>query len=222
MKENIIDAIKTGKTKMRPRWFFVIRTVFVIVIVVILFLLLLYLISFIIFALHQSGVWFAPDYGLSGWSLLLAGLPWGLLAVALILLILLAFILSRYPLVYHYPPFYFLPAFILFILLGSFLIAATSFHEGVLRYTTQENVPVIGNFYEFETGDSGSIHRGEIIAVTQNGFLIANENGITSTVVAAPGVFFVEAFHVGEGVAVFGDRESDGSIRAFGVKIISP
>jgi hypothetical protein len=221
IEKNILDAIKTGKTKMRPRWFFVLRTVLVIVSVVMLFAILFYIASFIIFALHQDGVWFAPDYGMGGWTLLLGGLPWGLLLLSFALLILLAFILSRYPLVYHYPPFYFIPLFVIFVVLGSFLIAASSFHEGVLRYAT-ENIPIVGSFYQYETEDSASIHRGEIVAIGQNVFIIANASGITSTVISAPGVIFVDGFRVGEVVAVFGDRESDGTIQAFGVRKVSP
>jgi len=41
-------------------------------------------------------------------------------------------------------------------------------------------------------------------------------------VFAAPGVVFLDGFHVGDVVTVFGDRDIDGTIQAFGIRKISP
>ncbi len=103
----VIDVIRAKNMRMRPRSYFVLRAALIIVCATLLFLLLLYVVSFIIFALHQNGVWFAADFGPSGWSLFLATAPWGMLLLSFVLLILLANLLKRYTFIYHQPLFYF-------------------------------------------------------------------------------------------------------------------
>lgn len=217
MSGDILDAIKREKAKMRSRWFFVARSALFALAAFILFVALLYLISFIIFALQRSGVWLAPDFGPAGWLLFLGGLPWGLLLVALIIVLVLAALLSRYEFVYHHPLFYGLFAFVFVAVAVSFLIAATSFHERVFEYSA-ENLPLLGQFYAFETEAPPTIHRGEIVALAPGVWVIADASGITSTVVAEQKAVLAGDFHIGDNVIVFGDREPDGSIDAFGVE----
>jgi hypothetical protein len=221
-EDRVIDVIKKKEVKMRPRSYFVGRTIAIAAASVVLFLLLIYVVSFIIFALHQNGVWFAPDFGLSGWSLFLTALPWGLFTLSLILLILLANLLMRYAFIYHQPLFYFLFAFILVTLLGAFFLAASSFQPGLFQYAAQ-NIPIVGTFYTNETALPASVHRGLIVSFLPDGggFVIDNGLGVTSTVVAAQGVVFIENFHVGDTVLVFGTRSATGTISAFGIERIA-
>ena len=221
--ERIVDVIKKNRTKMRPHWYFLTRTVLVIIAAVMLFLLLLYVVSFIIFALHQDGGWFAANLGLSGWSLLFTALPWGLLLVSLVLLALLANLLKRYTFVYHQPVFYLLIAFIVIVTFGGFFVAATSLHAGLSRYAEDNDIPVLGNIYTYETALPANVHRGEIVAFTNDGFLIENEFGVTSTVTVATGtgIAFPGNLDVGDIVLVFGPRQSNGMIVAFGIQRVA-
>ncbi len=206
---------------MRPRWVFVVRAILMAISAALLFALLLYVASFIIFALHQDDVWFAPDFGISGWSLLLAALPWGLLLLSLVILVVLANIMNHYSFVYHRPLSEFLFVLVLLVVLGSFWIAATSFHAGVFHYA-EEDVPIMGRFYESETNPPACMHRGVVAEVASSGFMIMDGNGATSVVVAGPGVVLSGGFRVGDTVIVFGDRNASGSIQARGVQEILP
>lgn len=216
----VMDAIKKHDLKMRPQWYFTLRGASVIFSVAVLLLLLLYIVSFIIFALHQSGAWAAAGFGPSGWSLFLAALPWGMFILSIVLLISLASILKRYAFVYHQPIFIFLVVFILAVTIAGFLLAATSFPEGFSRYATS-NIPFLEGFYESETAMPASVHRGEIVMFVADGFVIDDGSGMTSTVVAAPGLTFLKGFHVGDLVLVFGTRQEGDVIRAFGIQRIA-
>jgi hypothetical protein len=215
--DRVVDVIKKTNTRMRPRWYFMAQTGLIIIAATLLFLLILYVVSFIIFALHQDGAWFAAALGPSGWSLFFTTLPWGLLLFSLILLLLLASLLKRYTFVYHQPVFYLLITFIVIITLGGFFVAATSLHAGLSQYA-ENNIPVLGNIYEYETALPANVHRGEIVAFTNEGFLIENEFGVTSTVTVATGTAFVGNLNVGDIVLVFGPRQDDGMIVAFGIQ----
>ena len=226
MEDSVIKAIQDDKAKMRSRWFFALRSALFTLVVVILFAALLYLVSFIIFALRRSGIAFAPGFGLNGWLLFFGGLPWGLLLLSLIVILILAALINRYEFVYHHPLFYALAAFAFLVVVASFWIAATSFHDHMFRYST-ENLPLIGQFYQFETQEPSDVHSGEIVAVIpgrggQGSFVIVDAAGVTSSVMAAQGVFIANDFSVGDTVMVFGEREPNGVIDAFGVEKVTP
>ncbi len=209
----VLEAIKERDLRMRPRRYFVLRAVLVALGASLLFLILLYVASFVIYALHMDGLWFAPEYGLSGWMLFFSGLPWGLLLLSLAILLLLAVILRNYEFVYHQPLFYPLFAFVVLIAIGGFFLGTTALHPDLSHFAAQ-NAPMLENFYEYETAFPASVHRGVIISLGNGGFVIADGFGVTSSIVGGP----VQGFQVGDVVLVFGTRRDDGMIRAFGVQ----
>jgi hypothetical protein len=224
IEEGIISAIRAEKAEMRPRWFFVFRAVIVVVLIAIFLLLLLYLVSFILFALRQNGVWFAPGFGLTGLFLFLVGAPWGLILLSFVLLAILVILFSRYSFVYRKPLSLLLFLLFFLITLGSFLIAATSFHTEVFRYAENDNVFPVGRFYEYESETSATsrVHREEIVAIASSSFIVVDTRGVTSVIVADPGVVLGDSFRIGETVVVLGARDSSGTINASGAKVISP
>ncbi len=221
IEESVISTIKSGKTKMRPRWVFVARAIVMAFSVLLLFAALLYLASFIIFALHQDDVSFAPGFGMNGWSLLLGALPWGLLLFSAVLLIVLASVMQHYAFVYHRPFSVLIFIVAILVILGSFGIAATSFHAAVSHYA-EENVPAIDYFYQIETLPPARMHRGDIIEVASSGFMIADDEGVTSAIIVDPEIIVSDGFGVGQTVIVLGDRDASGSIQAIGVEKIAP
>src|SRR5205823_1531144 len=90
-QKNILDKIKEGKIKMKPRAYFIARTVFFALGVIILLLFLIYLASFIVFSLRVSGLVFLPGFGFSGVRILFGSLPWLLIFLAAALIVLLEF-----------------------------------------------------------------------------------------------------------------------------------
>lgn len=209
----VLEAIKERELRMRPRQYFVLRAILVALGASLLFLLLLYVASFVIYALHMDGLWFAPEYGISGWLLFFSGLPWGLLLLSLAILLLLAVILRNYEFVYHQPLFYPLFAFVVLIAIGGFFLGTTALHPDLSRFAAR-NAPVLENFYEYETAFPSSVHRGVIVSLGNGTFIIADGFGVTSSIVGGP----VQGFQVGDVVLVFGMRRDDGVIKAFGVQ----
>lgn len=217
----IMDAIRARDIRMRPRGYFMLRGILAVISTALLFIALLYFVSLFIYALHANGIWFAPDYGFSGWSLFLTALPWGLLVLSFVLMLVLAKILrQRYAFAYKRPLSYFLFAVIVIAAVGGFFLAATAFHPDLFQYATT-NIPFLGDFYQYETALPASVHRGRIVSFTDDGFTIADGLGVTSSVTAAPGVVFIQDFHAGDVVLVFGTRDKTGLISAFGIQRIA-
>ena len=63
IKEGVLKAIADGQVKMHPKWQFVTKTVLLIVGAVLLALTILYLVSFIVFVLRRTDIWFVPGFG---------------------------------------------------------------------------------------------------------------------------------------------------------------
>ncbi len=159
----MVAAIKSGQIKMRPRWHFAVRAALLASGIVLFSLALLYLASFIVFILHQTGLWRAPGFGLRGLRVFLFSLPWLLLAVALIFLVILEFLVRRYAFAYGRPLFYSVIAIVLLVLAGALAVAQTSFHRGLFRQAEENRLPWVGPLYRAYNFDKFNIEDGRLV-----------------------------------------------------------
>ncbi len=216
----IMGTIRERTIRMRPRRYFVVRGFLWVLAVILLFFILLYLASFIVFAMHKDGVWFAPGFGAPGWELFFGALPWGLLAILCALLVILSWLLRRYAFIYHRPLSHSFFISLLVVLAGGFIVGITAFQHDISRLA-QHDIPVLGGLYQVETAYPTDIHRGTIVLLGNNGtFMIVDGFGVTSTVMPASGIEALHEFRAGDIVLVFGGRSSNGTINAFGIERI--
>jgi hypothetical protein len=216
-KQKMLDAIQSGDAKMEPKWHFVLETILLITGGVLALLLVLYLASFVVFVLHQTGLWYAPTFGVAGWFSFFRSLPWILIILLIIFMVILGVLVKRYSFVYERPAMYLFIGIVAFVALGGFLIAATPFHRTLFDAARNGNLPVLGGFYRgFGMQHFGDIHRGSITGTTTNGFVIRDDGGQTSTVLY--GHF---PFSIGNDIVIFGERTPSGTINASGIQQVS-
>ncbi len=179
IEKEVSEKIKSGDIKMKSRSYFVLRTILLIAVIVILALFVIYLISFIIFSLHTSGVWFLPSFGI-----LFSSLPWLLILLSIVLILALEVFAERISFVYHRPVMYSLIFIIVAVILASVLVGMTSFHSGLFESAYDQHLPVIGQFYRsFGTPRIHNVHNGVVTKLTDNGFAIETPNGETFNVI---------------------------------------
>jgi hypothetical protein len=225
IEERILEAIRSGDVKMKPRWHFVLQEILGTTAIVIILLIAVYLASFIIFVLHQDGAWFVPVFGLAGWYSLFIALPWILILISTIFILTLALLAQRYSPSYQWPLVYSLLGIFFLITASSFLFVQTSFSETLFHTPFFESVPLLHEYYpgvgSFMPRD---IHRGTILATTTDGFLLSDVVGTTSTVLISSGTKFPfgNAFSLDDLVVVFGNRSVSGTIVAVGVEELVP
>jgi hypothetical protein len=201
-ENQIIDSIKSGDTKMRPHWYFVVRGTLIAFALLVTFFLLILAISFIVFALQQNGGLFAAGFGLLGLGVFFQALPWSIILLSLALVLVLLILLKRYSFIYHQPSLYVLLVLIVIIAVGNFLIEAANFH----RRIEQNDIPGIETVYQYETTPENYIYRGTIIQLLPQGFVIQEADGETSTILVAPGATLnLSLFKLGEFVMIFGE-----------------
>ena len=184
IEKEVSKKIKSGDIKMKSRAYFILRTVLLAAAIVILFLFIIYLISFIIFSLHASGVWFLPNFGFHSIGILFSSLPWLLIVLSIVLILALEIFAERLAFVYHRPVMYSLIFIIVAVILASVLVGMTSFHSGLFENSRDHNLPIIGQFYRgLGSPRIHNVHNGVVTELTDNGFNIETPNGETFNVI---------------------------------------
>lgn len=221
----IMDAIRKGKVHMKPRWQFVLLSIFAVTGALLVFLTLVYIASLGVFFLRDSGALFAPSFGGMGWWVLLHSLPWLLIILLIIFVVVLEWLVRQYAFVYKKPLIVSLIGIVAVIFVGGFLISQTPFHRTLMLSARRGLLPPALMFIyrgPLEAPPPGDVYRGEILSTGHNGFLMMDEGGAgTTSVILTPQTRlpYGEDFSPGERVLVVGDMAS-GSVEAFGVREI--
>lgn len=212
IKKNILGKIERGELYMRPRWQFVLKGILALVGIGIMALTVLYLMSFIFFALRQSGLFFIPVFGLYGVQTLLFAAPWFLILLALIFIVVLEILVRKYSFGYQKPLLYTMFGVIAFSLFGTYALAQSGLHEHLDRYAQRDMLPVVGPMYRnYGMGKLPNVHAGFISETTEDGYILENRRGerflihVTENTQMPYGREFEEMEHV----IVFGDGDGD-------------
>ncbi len=224
ISQAVIDKIKKRKVKMKPRMYFILRAVLIALAIVVVVFFVLYLVSFIMFSLQLSGVWFMPAFGFPGVAVLFRSLPWLLIIVALLSIVLLEFFAKHFTFAYRKSALFSLLIIIGVVVISSFAISGTRFHSDLFLKAKQGSLPFAGRFYRYvNTSIPGrDVHQGVISDMTDDGFEIMTAQDEKLRVIVDTNTYFpfkngIEKDNV---VVIFGKKD-DMTVRAFGVRKIN-
>ncbi len=218
----IIHQIKDDKIKMRPKIYFILKSAAIAFGIFFISLFILYLISFIIFALRASGVWYLPYFGLRGIGTLFMSLPWLLISISVILIIILEILVKHFAFAYRKPVFYSILFIIIFVLLGSFAVDRIGLQSKLFKKTEQGDLAVAGKFYrDLGKTENKNVRRGIVTEITDNGFFIKMRNNKTLEIIVSSNTNFPfnAKIKVNDGIIVFG-KQDNGLVQALGVRKI--
>jgi len=216
----VLEKIKSGKIKMRPKIYFILKAILVGLSVAVIAIFILYLISFIVFTLRMSGIWFAPGFGFYGVKIFLFSLPWILISIAIILIIVLEILVKHFSFAYRRPILYSILGIITLVLLGSFALSQIKIHPYLFQKSQERHLPVAGKFYrDFGAGKFRNAHRGIVSEITDNGFFIETRHNETLNIIITPETRFPFGKDIKENdsVMILGERDNC-TVRAFGVR----
>jgi len=219
-KHNILNKIKTREIDMKPRWHFVLKSLLLVFGVLTVALLAVYLLSFVVFALNQSGVMFAPLYGLKGVVVFVVSSPWLLIVLTGTSGVLLYLLVTKYSFSYQKPLLYSMIGVVLLVILGSFVLQEAGMHQRLQQYSERHNVPVFTPLYGgLREERPDGVLQGMITELTDDGFIlqVADEDLVTVVVTRETKQRPPSARFVGESVLVFGERQGD-IVPAFGIR----
>lgn len=220
IKNKIIDKIKTGEVKIKPKIYFALNTALIILGIIITGIFTLFLISFISFALKASGLWFMPNLGFYGFGMFFKSLPWILIIAVLLLIVLLEIAAKHFSFVYRKPILYSLLFIVLIVFLAGFMIDQTPFHSKLFLKAKEGELPLAGPMYrDFGMPDFRNIHRGIVSDITENGFVMKTTKEQELNVLVGPETKLKPDFEIKteDEVVVFGER-NNGTIKALNIR----
>jgi len=222
IQEIILKKIEKGETTMKPRSYFIIRTILLLASVVVVAFVLFFFMSFILFTLRQTGLLLVPIFGFQGIRILMASFPWILLLLILISIVFLELLIKKYTFAYRRPLLYSIIAIMLFTSIGGFIVAQTPFHDEFYKRAQSNRLPFAGPLYHsFGLERLDDIHRGTITAIIENGFQMENLHGEIVTIIISDETRFPLStnFKEGDSILVLGNQDN-GVIQAFGIRKI--
>ncbi len=223
IEENILQAIKEGQLKMRPRWHFVLQGILVAIGGFIVAAALLYLISFIIFMTQKTGVWFVPSFGLLGWYEFLYSLPWVLIVLIIAFILILELLVRRYSFAYRRPLLYSVLGLTVLVLCGGVVVSQTTLHQKLFHIAEKGHLPFAGPMYR-DVGHRrlDKVHRGMVTLIMKDGFQMETERQEPYRVVIVPQTRLSRGARIerGDMVVVFGPSDHN-TIIAIGIQELS-
>jgi hypothetical protein len=228
IQQKVFERLTRGNVTMRSRAYFVGRAALAILVMLVVLALSAYVLSFIMFSIHESGEQFLLGFGERGLTAFLKLFPWGTLIVDIALIFFLEWLLQSFKFGYRFS----LVAVFWAVVLASMIIAAliglTPIHNDFLEMADRGDLPVVGEMYESVRGshEEQGVFRGTIVAIQGDTITITHEDGDHDTddgtrTVTLPSGYSTTTFSVGERVYVFGTQGST-TIQAYGVDHLSP
>jgi hypothetical protein len=213
MREDVLKAIETGHVKMRSKWQYNAKSTFIIFGMVLIALLVLFLVSFIVFVLRQTGLWFVPGFGFSGFGIFFMSLPWVLILLAAIFMLLLEILVKRYSFAYVRPFLYSALAVIFLGIVGGILIGQTPLQERFFDEAENGQLPFAGTLYKYYGQQSSNITLGIITKINSNGYQIAlyGDGDDSFAVIVGPKAQTLPPYSlkVGDVVVILGPRKGN-------------
>jgi hypothetical protein len=225
----VLDRIRSGELSMRPKVYFVLRTLIVALVATLVLLLSILLVGYISFILRSAGHDSLLSFGARGLPVFLALFPWTLAAADFVLIVFLVFLLRYFRFGYRHS--------VLLLLATAVLVAAaagialdreTPFEDALFDEASHGRLPgPLDGAYVVErrhAPEELGIYRGIITSVDDTSFAMTyddidqDEDDASWVVILPPGVS-TSTLHTGERAYVAGD--ADGKvIRAYGVRIL--
>lgn len=209
VKAQVLSHIESGRTHMRPGWYFFVHAALFLLLLCFVLGVLVYSVSFAVFAMKQSGAWMLPRFGWRGVPVLLAALPWVVLAIIAASFLASEVLLRRYAFAYRRPIIVLGAGVFLFTVIGSFIITRVHAHERLERIVADRHVPIMGRVYRGPREKQfRSFHPGVVVLLGEDGFLLRHSRGedlnvrVSSQTRLAPGM----VLRVGDNVVVLGPR----------------
>jgi len=221
-QEKVLERIRSSKIKMRSRYYFLARTLLCVVAVIMVLSAVVYLVSFVLFVLKVQGVWYLPNFGLSGLYRFLMSFPWLLAGIVLIFVLLLELFIKKVKLVYRKPLLYSVLGVTLLSLVAGFFLAEAPFHRLIFEKAREDEFPIVGPMYRgYGHRRFSDMYHGQVVELTGDSLKVNTIRGedIIVNITPQTRTFDFEDIGIGDNVVVVGELKN-GEIEARGIKVL--
>jgi hypothetical protein len=216
----VTQRILDDAVKMRPKWQYTAKTVLTVTGLIFFVLAFFYIVSFAFFVMQQTGVLFAPGFGIYGLHAFLIAFPWILAALAVFFLILAHILIRRYAFAYRRPFIYSVAGLAVIAMIAGVVATITPLHHGIATRASIHRVPGASTLYrEFLSEQLRYVHRGTVERIARPEIYMLDVRGdvlqvrvTTKTRQRDP-----DALMIGDSIMVLGEREEN-AIEAVGIR----
>lgn len=221
IQAEILEKIKVGKVKMRPRYYFTCKYILLGLAALFFLVTAIFLVTFTFYALKINGTLALSGFGIKGMRDLLLSLPLTLFVITGIFLVTAAMFLKEYPSAYRRPLIYAVAVLLVIVSGGAALIMySADFRRELDEQLVGAEMPFLSDAYEYYRNQYGrNIHLGQVSRITDEGIEIINREGGRQVIIFSPQTIFSGGYRVREGDYVIIHGEDDGEmVGAFVVK----
>lgn len=178
IQKKVLERIRSGKVRVRPRAYFVLRLASIIAVALAVLVISVFVVSFVIFSIHESGEQFLLGFGGRGILTFLRLFPWFILFFDVGLIILLGWLIQEFRFAYRVSLASVLAGIVIVSTLLGSLVAVTPFHSDLLERADHEALPLLGGLYKsiHDSHAEEGVFRGTVISVGENEILVAHED----------------------------------------------
>ncbi len=222
LSTDVLEKIKSGQVKMKPRIAFVLKTTLFITGLIFAFLTIIFVISFVIFVIRGSGAWFLPSFGWRGIRTLFFALPWVMVALALICLVIIELLIKHFGFAYRRPLVYSIFGVALLVILGGVWVASTSLHPGAFNSAIESRLPLIGPLYRnYGSAPIKNMFNGTVISSEDEELQIETADGQNFNIEFLTSTDFMliaeDKIEEGDAVLIVGEKHGL-VIKAYGIR----
>ena len=224
IEKNILRKIEAGEVKMRPRSYFVFRSLLLVLTILLLTLFLIYIGSLIIFVFRTNDIFLLRGMGLKGMRAVFVSFPWYLVFLSVLLISLVQVFGSKYSVIYRRPLIYSFVFILLFSVAGSALIEMSSLNNHFFQRAQKEEMALGGGMYRNLGNIDLSYRYIGIVLEKNNTDIILEENSgnIFEVIISREtrGKRMLYDINEGSKIVVIGE-EKNGIIAAHAIKLVN-
>lgn len=178
IQKRVLERIRSGNVSVRPRAYFILRLAGVIAIVLAVLVMSVFVVSFVMFSIHESGEQFLLGFGGRGVLTFLRLFPWFLLFFDIGLIIFLEWLIRGFKFAYRISLAGVFAGIVIVSTLLGVLIVMTPIHHGLLERADNETLPLLGGLYKgiHDSHAEEGVFRGTVLSVEGNEILVAHED----------------------------------------------
>jgi len=228
MQEKILENIRGEKIHMRPKFYFTLVFIALVLVSIFVFFITAFIFSYIVFSMRASSDLFLLGFGFRGFILFLLFFPWIYVLLDIILIGLLEWLVRRFSFGYKHSVIFVLVGILVILLSGSLLVEQFDthkrLHSGIERVAREQNIPVIGGMYtqvRRQPSHDRGLCRCIITGIDGSTLTLVDDDPIMGTTtmikIFLPDNYSTSTLEVGDSVFVVGEVR-DGQIHAFGIR----
>ncbi len=193
--DKVLSKIQCGDVRMRPRYYFTLKVIALVLITCCVLLMSSFLFSYILFSIKISGELFLLGFGLRGIQAFIILFPWTLFLIDLLFILILEKLIKHFKFGYKHSFIYLSLSITLFVIVAGLIINSTSIHRDLLNHSEKHPTPVVGGFYEHlrKPKREKGIFEGKIIETHDTSFSMHMEPDPEPYIVEGSTLFHIDS-----------------------------